>query len=793
MCHFPRSTTTTLWAVRHFLDVHFDLTLLCWPPDYMPQDSSKFVVPRLFLTVVPWPICFTDKSHIPLAKKKKNLVGATSEDKEEGQIILKERFQSQRLEAKKDIGHDERTHCRITMDTEESNSTSITSTGIKRSCVFVVASTLVTFLAVMLLVWSRLPSDKRNIVLPACNTSECDRYANLLWLSMNASLDPCDDFYNYVCASWVRKPSLPIYSILDNLHSEMLQRLINRSFSSDIPVRNQSATQKAMQLLRTCVNVTREGQTSLEPLVRLLANISAPWPYRPTGEIEEIVVEVGINWLLPSYVALYLDHQRRDSEGRPRLTLRNNPYTERWFSRGLIMRNRGQFEEFIARHVSAFGVHPRDLPAVVHSILWALSLGEGIVTSDAREGTETLPIPESLVDVLNARVSWLGTKYEPTEFFTVRNIVLYQRIFLQYLAQPQDHGDELLALGYSMGWSVVERLGRYVSKDLALLQHWGRGAEGYDYENDCFELVNSMMGLALAFPEVGEYEPSGVANRLRGMTDTIMASLLDVINGSHILDGESRKTAFAILSDMREMFFYPRQLLPEDEVDYLFRSVPDMVHGVFLDNWMDATRALRKIVAKTPTIILSFPALRFEPEYVSTTHVLYVPAGATFFPLFSDQLVPAVNYGSLGYAIGKEYAESLFWIGSPFSWLRAGARKAYTARLDCLLGTFTSHLSREDSEADAKGKMKSFWSLGAVYRAFKSDTAGRWSRIAAAPQFSDDQLFFIAMCYNLCSTINSLITADLCNAPLKNLPEFAAAFSCESGTRMNPAEKCYAW
>lgn len=52
-------------------------------------------------------------------------------------------------------------------------------------------------LALFVWVWARLVADGGH-----CGSAECDRYADMLNNSSAPAADPCEDFYEYVCARW---------------------------------------------------------------------------------------------------------------------------------------------------------------------------------------------------------------------------------------------------------------------------------------------------------------------------------------------------------------------------------------------------------------------------------------------------------------------------------------------------------------------------------------------------------------------------------------------------------------
>ena len=42
-----------------------------------------------------------------------------------------------------------------------------------------------------------------------CNTTDCIKAAKLIYESINASVDPCDDFYEFACGKWIERHEIP--------------------------------------------------------------------------------------------------------------------------------------------------------------------------------------------------------------------------------------------------------------------------------------------------------------------------------------------------------------------------------------------------------------------------------------------------------------------------------------------------------------------------------------------------------------------------------------------------------
>ncbi|XP_014225876.1 neprilysin-1-like [Trichogramma pretiosum] len=115
-----------------------------------------------------------------------------------------------------------------------------------------------------------------------CDNEECMRIASSLKETMDPSVNPCDDFYKYVCGRWPEvHPSLD----LSQEHSWFKERSVRLSrrildlmvqnfteLKSDVPW----PVHEAQLLFASCLDVQAQYKLGLEPLFDLLAELKLP-------------------------------------------------------------------------------------------------------------------------------------------------------------------------------------------------------------------------------------------------------------------------------------------------------------------------------------------------------------------------------------------------------------------------------------------------------------------------------------------------------------------------------------
>ncbi|KFQ25532.1 PREDICTED: neprilysin [Merops nubicus] len=117
-----------------------------------------------------------------------------------------------------------------------------------------------------------------------CKTSDCIKSAARILENMDATAEPCKDFYQYACGGWLKRNVIPEtssrYSNFDILRDELevvLKDVLDKPSSNDI-----TAVQKAKTLYRSCINETTIDSRGGRPLISLLPDV-ADWPVATTN------------------------------------------------------------------------------------------------------------------------------------------------------------------------------------------------------------------------------------------------------------------------------------------------------------------------------------------------------------------------------------------------------------------------------------------------------------------------------------------------------------------------------
>lgn len=114
-----------------------------------------------------------------------------------------------------------------------------------------------------------------------CLTAGCVHAASTMLRHMNRSAEPCTDFYQFACGSFVHDTHIPDDRSSVNIFSEIVDRLqlqIRTIIAEPVDMEAETRpVRMAKQLYTACLNQTRIEERGVEPTLRLAEKFGG-WP-----------------------------------------------------------------------------------------------------------------------------------------------------------------------------------------------------------------------------------------------------------------------------------------------------------------------------------------------------------------------------------------------------------------------------------------------------------------------------------------------------------------------------------
>ncbi len=327
----------------------------------------------------------------------------------------------------------------------------------------------------------------------------------------------------------------------------------------------------------------------------------------------------------------------------------------------------------------------------------------------------------------------------------------------------------------------------------------------------CVSLSDSQLGFALGQKYVQEtFGPGGKERTLKMIREIEKAMNAD-LQSLTWMTPETKKQALIKLAAVTNKIGYPDKWR-----DY---STVTIVRGDFVGNSKRAAefevhRELRKIGQPVDRREWEMTPPTVNAYYEPLENSINFPAGILQPPFYSNAANDAVNYGGIGAVMGHELTHGFDDEGRKYDgqgnlrewWTKADA-EAFEKRAQCFIDEYSSFKAVDDVHVNGKLTLgENTADNGGIRLAFMAlmDLLnGR--QLAPIDGYTTEQQYFIAYgqiwCEKQTGEFARLLTQvdphsppqDRVNGVLRNFPEFRKAFSCKVGQPMVAAPACRVW
>lgn len=664
--------------------------------------------------------------------------------------------------------------------------------------------------------------------------------ADSVLAAMDRSADPCDDFYEYACGSWLRSTKLPpdrtsytrsFGSIYDRVRLQVKDLLEKDLQETDDPVKA-----KAGALYASCIDQHASGPVNtlfLTPFRDSFTSLSSSKSYsKLMGELEMssstglFDVGIGLDDKDPSAYAIFL--------GQIDLGL---PHRDNYLSqsdRDVEMRKR--YIDLITQLLDPPG-RARLIPRQSHDVL-----AKDILEFETKIANFSLP-PDQMRDpdllYNKRRISEMPKELHLDEYFKalmidtslvndtiiVDNPPYYEYVATEMKSLDGDESARRVVRGY-----LAFHLAR-LSAGLGLL---GEKAYSENFKfsqfvyglkkmpekwKTCQSFTTRNLGDAVGMAFVEKHFQTSALNAAKTLSSQITKGFGVSLRKLEWMDDPTRQAALDKLSAINWKVGYSTKPDTYEDVVVSRDSLASTVQSVFKHVHTRSINRLGKPVDKSEW---SMNYQEVNAYYSPVRNEMVFPAGILQPPFFSDAHPDAMNYGSIGAVIGHEMSHGFDAAGRKYdkdgmlrSWWSDSSAKQYQERSQCyvdLYDTFkprdvdihvNGNLTLDENIADTNG-------INVAYRAFKSLANNSEDGIAPpngllARELTNDQLFFVSYGQTWCSlyrpeALKLQMMTDPHSpgsfrvlGPLSQSEIFAKAFQCRNGTRYSPMKRCHLW
>ncbi|XP_001989331.2 neprilysin [Drosophila grimshawi] len=619
--------------------------------------------------------------------------------------------------------------------------------------------------------------------------------------TMNHSVDPCENFYEYACGNW-KESSL----LTDEAKNSSLLQAIQQRINGVVLDYLQNTTQlarnatsaaawKAKEFFSTCVQMKANMSRGYEYLMmqqddRLKArNITQDWIYVNFMSSYELFP------LLPLKVHYNTAKRKFDILISPPTKVLANYNEEKLLNmtKDLQITDELKRKEFLALFAN-------------------LTQFERNLTQLAkpRNETEKLTLDKFLVQHKEDRLNW-------THYFEVAFNGSQQGQWL-VLNQLEQVGE----LVHLLEQSDLQLLRSYVQHRVLVKFYamWAQqqSSKNASIPNDCRSLTESYFNYALLPWFIGKLFDEERRADVLGVAKDIKDTFYELLENYTWLDEETRSEAKTKLSSMDFLVGYTDEFRHPEVIDAAFSDL-NMTKD-FFENLatLEANRARIRMRSVDKALIPQLmPTRTVNAYYAEFLNQAFITIGLSQWPFYHVGFPEVLKYAGVGNIIGHEmahgfdsYCYQFNYDGKKVNWWSEASLRNFKERYRCLesqynkfilLGIATNGtLTSGDNIADNVGTRMAYY----AYKR-RSKDKGWLEKPFRNVNLNNKQLFFLKFAQTWCSgrdTASKLrrIKTDVhayeefrVVGTLGNMVEFSEAFNCKLGTDMNPLKKCVVW
>ncbi len=626
--------------------------------------------------------------------------------------------------------------------------------------------------------------------------------------SLDRSVDPCVDFYQFACGGWLAKTQIPADRALSARFYEIDDK--NKAALKGLL---EGATGTLGDFYASCLDaaaIDKAGTSALKPLLDRTMKVGSAksWLAALTA-LHGVGIQVVFSWSVDPDLEASTTNVTMLDAGR--LGLRDRDYYLKPDHKDLL----AAYQQHVGRMLALAGVAKPEA-AAADVIAIETELAKLTKTPTQMRAVKAANNPSSLERLAKQTrsIDW-KTYYKALGAAPSKKMLIGTPAFFSGL----DGVRKRIAPARWAGYFTYHLLARtahalpkaFDDEAFALARIVTGVTEQRPRDKRCIDATTTALGELLGRAYAEKHFPPDARQTTSTLVDAIAAVMHDEIDKVDWMSEATRRTAQAKLGKLVRMIGYPdtwRSYQVEVKRD-------DFAGNVLRAAAFETKRVLGK--AGKPVDRREWYANTFTVDafYNPSANHTVLPAGILQPPFFGANRSIAANLGGIGMVIGHELTHAFDDQGAQFdadgnltNWWQPDDKAKFEAKGKCLADMYSSfealpkhfvigELTLGENIADLGGVKMAF----KAYRSLRKDSVST----VIADGFTEDQQFFIAVGQAWCTKMRPAeaqrrLIGDTHAPPkfrvfgaLRNLPEFSDAFQCAPGTPMHPAQTCSVW
>jgi putative endopeptidase len=648
--------------------------------------------------------------------------------------------------------------------------------------------------------------------------------------SIDTSVDPCADFYQYACGNWKKNNPIPGDKVRWGQFDELRERndyLLNLDLKAAAAEPKSALQTKYGNYYAACMNAGLADKLGAKPIEPELTAIAGLTDKKKLGAFN---VEATRRFFGPFFFGVDVVQDQVDASKQILATGQGGlSLPDRDYYLGTDDRSKKIREQYVA-HVTKMFTLLGDSPeaaateaADVIRIETALAQGE-MSRTEMRDPAKRYHVMK--VDDLQALApdySWSQT-LDGQGLGAVKTVDVMSPGFVKAVNAVIET-ESLDAIKHYMRWHTLHPAAPLLSDAFAMenFNFFQATLSGQLQQTPrwkrCTRATDNALGEAVGQDWVKQNFPPTAKGNMDKLVTALDTALAEDIQTLPWMSDATKVQAEAKLHAMQRKIGYPDKWR---DYSSLVVTRDDSVGNAQRFEQFDTRRNLAKLGKPVDKTEWDMTPPTVNAYYMPSQVNINFPAGILQPPFYDDKIDPAVNFGGIGVVIGHEMTHAFDDQGAKYdlngnvrNWFKPEDLAQFNDRTKCVADEYSGfevapgqnlngRLTLGENTADNGGLRIAFQAL--------EETLAR-DGAAAEPGYADgkrdgytpEQRYFLGFAQVWCENTreaNARVLAKTdphsagqwrVKGAVQNFPEFGKAFACKAGQPMMPANACRVW
>ncbi|VIO94276.1 Uncharacterized protein BM_BM7419 [Brugia malayi] len=681
--------------------------------------------------------------------------------------------------------------------------------------------------------------------------------AYYLLSSMNQTVNPCDDFFEYACGRWVSEHPIPsdlgAYEVSASIREKVALKM------KELYDSKQSTTSKAMDtvktIYKTCMDTNRLQNMQGREIAEAIEYLGA-WPMVYGGkwsetkfDFTETMIRIAQTRSSSIFMNIYVSSDQKNvsrrlihiDQGRLALGFGTREYylKEKNYASQL-----GAYKKYIIDKAMLISLDVgtskkrNEIEKEADDIInFEKKLAEIMVAEENRRNYTLLYHQYHLSDlsIFMSEMNW--KKYFQTvvpsdlHWYLNENPII-NVIDVEFLKQL----DKLIkvtpkrTLANYMIWLYTSTWNFQLDERYDdIHQEFLRSIIGKQVKSPrwkvCSQIAVERMGYASGALYVKSFFNEADKQAALEMVNLLKDAFKEMLEECNWLHESTQQKALKKINEMLTLIGYPEFIRNIKDLDEYYSLLHIYSNDTFaqiitkISRW-SLEQSYRRLIKPVKRTEFSAPASIVNAFYSSLKNAIVFPAAILQAPFFDRTFPKAMNFGGIGSVIGHEIIHGFDDRGSQFDhqgnlhdWWDSVTKENFKQKKDCFMKEYNNYVipgtdlhinglrTLGENIADNGGIKEAF----RAYRNYIKKIGHEEKRLPGLEHLDMNQIFFLSSAQMWCghsrpaALIRQVLTDQ--HAPLRlrvngvvvNQPGFAEAFKCPPNSPMNPISKCSLW